>query len=198
MTQRFVLASASPARRRLLVDAGFAPEIVVSGADETIEATAEPREAVAELARRKATAVAADITEPGVLVLGCDSMLEFDGRLHGKPGTADAARAAWRARRGRSAVLHTGHALWESGTGRMLVDTASTVVWFAEATDDEIDAYVASGEPLSVAGAFTLDGRGAVFIDRIEGDPSNVIGLSLPLFRRLLAAFDVPVTGLWR
>lgn len=198
MTHRLVLASASPARLRLLRDAGYDPEVIVSGADESIDAGTEPRRAVAELAVRKAESVAGGIEEADVLVLGCDSMLEVDGVAHGKPGTPEAARDAWLTRPGRSAELHTGHALIVTGRSRTIVHTASTVVHFAAITEIEIDAYIATGEPLGVAGGFTIDGRGASFIDRIEGDHSNVIGLSLPLLRRMLGEVDVQVAELWR
>lgn len=204
---RLVLASASPARRGLLHRAGIEPTVFVSDVDEpAVEAAARavnpglaPDEVPLLLARAKAEAVAAQL--PGDhLVLGCDSVLEFDGRPLGKPADAAEATARWEAMSGRSGVLHTGHWLIDDraeGSGGVVGATASTVVHFAQAGADEIAAYVASGEPLHVAGAFTLDGRSAPLIDGIEGDPSNVIGLSLPLLRRLLADLGLAIHDLW-
>lgn len=179
-----VLASASPARLKLLRQIGIDPEVIVSGVDES--AVAGPAADVAlTLAVRKATAVAAG--RPDTLVLGCDSVLELDGEAHGKPANAADAITRWRRMRGRIGVLHTGHCLIDTRSGRDAAAVASTVVHFADLTDDEIEAYVATGEPLRVAGAFTIDGLGGAFVERIEGDPHNVVGLSLPLLRRMLA-----------
>lgn len=201
MTARLILGSASPARLRLLRDAGFDPEVVVSGVDESLPAELPTGQAVAVLAARKADAVVAMLDAPvdgaRTLVLACDSLLELDGRSLGKPKGEDDARESWSARRGKTGVLHTGHALVDPGRDVRIVETASTVVHFASPSDAEIDAYVASGEPFAVAGGFTIDGRGAVFIDRIDGDHGNVIGLSLPLLRRMLAKADVAITELW-
>ena len=197
MTSRsLVLASASPARLRLLRDAGLAPEVVVSGVDETGCVATEPAEVVLELARRKADAVAGTL-DAAQLVLGCDSLLELDGELLGKPADAEEATRRWQRMRGRSGTLLTGHALVEVGTGRVAGATAATTVRFGRPSDAEVAAYVASGEPLHVAGAFTLDGRSAAFLDGIDGDAGNVIGLSLPLLRSLLAELDVQLTDLW-
>ena len=189
MTRRLILASASPARRRLLTDAGYDPEIIVSGIDE-IGGTP------GTLAIAKAEAVAAAVVGDA-LVLGCDSMLDIDGALYGKPASPTVARARWRQMRGRAGILRTGHALIDTHTGRLVHAIESTTVHFGDVTDAEIDAYVASGEPLAVAGGFTIDGRGSVFIDSIAGDHANVIGLSMPLFRRLLDDLGVPVMELW-
>ncbi|MFF7230490.1 MULTISPECIES: Maf family protein [Streptomyces] len=195
--RRLVLASQSPARLALLRQAGLAPEVVVSGVDEDALSAATPEELARILAEAKAAAVAARPEIHGALVVGCDSVLELDGRALGKPADAEDATARWKSMRGRSGILQTGHCVIDTATGRQAAATASTTVRFGEPTDDEIAAYVASGEPLYVAGAFTLDGRSAPFIDGIDGDPGNVIGLSLPLLRRLLADLDVAITDLW-
>lgn len=206
MTVPFVLASASPARLAVLRAAGMSPHVVVSAVDEDAvlrAATAaspqgvSPAEAVLLLARAKAEDVAASGT--AALILGCDSMLEFGGQVLGKPGDSRIARERWRAMRGGSGVLHTGHWLVDAraGDGSHTGQTASTTVYFADLTDAEIDAYVATGEPLSVAGAFTVDGLGGPFVERIEGDHHNVVGVSLPVLRHLLGECGVRIQDLW-
>lgn len=198
MTARpLVLASASPARLRLLRDAGFDPVVCVSGVDESAVAQDDPWVLVRELATRKATTVAASYGVPDALVVGCDSMLVLDGEVLGKPADEAEAVERWRRMRGRTGVLLTGHCVVDVGSGRSATDVADTVVRFGNPTDEEIAAYVGTGEPLRVAGAFTIDGRSAVFVDGVDGDPSNVVGLSLPLLRRLLAELGVAVTSLW-
>ncbi|WP_243400859.1 MULTISPECIES: Maf family protein [Isoptericola] len=207
---QLVLASRSPARLATLRSAGVEPAVRVSHVDEdaVLAAARErypdlpPSDAVLVLAQAKAEEVArvldGDHDAPGALVLGCDSMLEIDGEIVGKPGTAEVARERWRSMRGRSGVLHSGH--WvvdcrshdDGGTGATLGATSSTTVHFADLDDAEIDAYVATGEPLEVAGAFTIDGLGGPYVERLEGDPHGVVGVSLPLLRELLAEIDVP------
>jgi septum formation protein len=198
LSYRLVLASASPARRSLLKAAGIDVDVVVSGVDESVVEADDAYTLSLALARMKARTVAAQMqAEPGVLILGCDSVLAFDGEILGKPQDADEAIDRWRRMRGRSGVLHTGHHLTDLVGGKQAEEVGTTVVHFADITDHEIETYVATEEPLSVAGSFTIDGRGGAFVERIEGDPSNVIGLSLPLLRRLLAEMGVGITELW-
>lgn len=196
-----VLASASPARAGLLKQAGLDPRVVVSGVDEEAITASSPTDLARILAEAKAEAVAGGgLLEGGELVLGCDSVLEldgFEGTALGKPADAAEATARWQAMRGRNGTLLTGHCVIDTATGRRVSRTASTTVRFGTPDDDEIAAYVASGEPLYVAGAFTLDGRSAPFVKGVDGDPGNVIGLSLPLLRELLAELGVRITDLW-
>jgi septum formation protein len=194
---RVVLASASPARLTTLRAAGIDPDVVVSGVDETTVTSTDPEELSVELARLKAEAVAARTDGPA-LVIGCDSVLELDGEVHGKPRTAEAATRRWRAMRGRSGVLHTGHCVVDTATGKTSSRAARTVVHFAELTDEEVAAYVATGEPLDVAGAFTIDGLGGAYVSGIEGDPHTVVGISLPLLRLMFAELGVAWHTLWR
>lgn len=194
-----VLASASPARLRLLQASGFDPTVIVSHVDEDAVNVGDVESLVQVLAERKAVAVAGGAGVPdGALVVGCDSMLEFEGHLLGKPTTADEAAERWRSMRGGAGHLLTGHCIIDTASGKRAAATASTVVHFGSPSDAEIAAYVSSGEPMQVAGAFTLDGLSGPFVDGIEGDHGNVLGLSLPVFRRLLADLDVEMTSLWR
>jgi septum formation protein len=193
-----VLASASPARLATLRSAGLEPTVIVSGVDESVLEGLPPAELALQLAELKCAAVAArDDLPGGSLVLGCDSVLELDGEALGKPGSADEAERRWQAMRGRTGVLHTGHCLRDGDSGKVAAATASTVVHFADLTDEEVAAYVATGEPLHVAGAFTVDGLGGAFVTGIEGDHHNVVGVSLPLVRELVAELGHAWTELW-
>lgn len=192
---RVVLASASPARLATLVSAGLDPEVIVSGVDESQIQARSAGHVAAALAQLKARAVASKLADPDALVIGCDSVLAFDHEILGKPANGPEATARWRRMRGRSGVLHTGHCVIHGG--REFVEDASTVVHFADVSDAEIAAYVATGEPLAVAGAFTLDGLGGAFVRGIEGDPHNVVGISLPLLRDLVADLGLNWTDLW-
>ncbi|KQR97608.1 hypothetical protein ASG12_14980 [Williamsia sp. Leaf354] len=205
-----VLGSASPARLRVLRAAGLDPRVVVSHVDEDavvaeLGSDAAPATVVTRLAEAKADAVAGMLVgsrdaPSDAVVIGCDSMLLLDGRLSGKPHTADVARAHWHSVRGRSAELVTGHCVLRVIDGTVSArarESSSTVVRFADVDDATIDAYVASTEPLEVAGGFTLDGLGGWLIDGIDGDPSSVIGIGLPLVRRLLGDVGVAVADLW-
>jgi septum formation protein len=197
--RRLVLASASPARLSLLRQAGLAPEVVVSDVDESAYSAPRVAEQVALLASAKAAAVAKQETD--ALVIGADSLLEFQGKPLGKPADAADARDRWRRMAGRSGILHTGQALFDVQDGVVAsrdISVASTVVYFASPTPQEIEAYLATGEPLAVAGAFTLDGLGAPFVRRVEGDPAAVVGLSLTVLRTQLSKRGLAITDLWR
>lgn len=202
-----LLASGSEGRRATLERAGIEFDRMAADLDEDalLEAAGdfEPAEAVLLLAREKAHAVV-ESSEGGYVVLGCDSMLEVDGEVIGKPHTPERATERWRRLRGRTAVLHSGHWLVDDrdaedeGTGATIGATASAEVAFADLSDEEIEAYVATGEPLGVAGGFTIDGLGGPFITSVTGDPHAVVGLSLPLLRDLLAQIGIGVHELWR
>jgi septum formation protein len=194
MTPSLVLASGSAGRLRLLRGAGLDPEVVVSGVDETNHDGLATADLALALARRKAEAVAA--LRPGALVLGCDSMLDLDGEAYGKPATPQDAVDAWRRLAGREGTLLTGH--WLIAGHRQASGVGATTIRFGTPTAAEIAAYAATGEPLTLAGSFSIDGRSAPFIDGIDGDPGNVIGLSMPLLRRLLGELDIAITDLWR
>jgi septum formation protein len=192
---RVVLASASPTRLAVLRTAGLDPEVIVSGLDETAFTAATPAELAGLLARAKAAAVAEGLADG--LVIGCDSLLDLDGRALGKPATAAEATARWQELPGRTGTLVTGHCVINAATGQQAAAVAATRVHFGTPSPAEIAAYVASGEPLAMAGAFSLDGRGGWFVDGIDGDHGTVLGVSLPLLRRLLADLGVNVTSLW-
>ncbi|MFD2422113.1 Maf family protein [Amycolatopsis pigmentata] len=202
---RFVLASASPARLAVLRAAGIEPDVMVSGVDEDALAASvadrSPGEIVTALAMAKAEAVAATVADSEAVVVGCDSMLSIGGELVGKPGEPEIARKRWAQMAGGTGELLTGHAVLRienGGRTRHAVGSQTTTVRFADPDPVELDAYLATGEPLNVAGAFTLDGLGGWFVEGIDGDPSSVIGISLPLTRRLLAEVGVSVVKLWR
>jgi septum formation protein len=216
-----VLASASPARLETLVRAGLHPRVVVSAVDEDAFTAPTVTGLVAALAQAKAEAVAATLRPPqgaallaepdeasrlaelfegrDLLVLGCDSLLELDGRPLGKPASPEEAVQRWRDMRGRTGHLHTGHHVIArfDGDTRAVAAVATTEVSFADLDDAEIDAYVATGEPELVAGAFTIDGLGGAYVTSVSGDPHNVVGISLPLLRRLFAELGVPWHTLW-
>ena len=198
MTRTLVLASASPARLRLLQAAGLDPVVQVSGFDEDSLVATDPTALVEQLAVAKATAVAAH--HANALVLGCDSLLVFDGQTFGKASSADEVLARWRRFRGAEGELLTGHCLIDTsrtaGQDRVC-SVARSVIRFGRPDDAELAAYAASDEALSVAGPFTIDGRAAAFVDSIDGNAGNVIGVSLPLVRELLARLDVRLTDLW-
>ncbi|MEO8850520.1 MAG: Maf family protein [Allobranchiibius sp.] len=205
---QLVLASASPARLATLRSAGIEPRVVVSQVDEPA-AVAKARELYTDLdpadvalllAKAKCEDVSSGDEVTDAVVLGCDSVLELDGDEYGKPADPATATARWQKMRGRSGVLHTGHWLIddrEDSTGATFGVTCSTIVHFADVTDAEIDAYVATGEPLWVAGGFTVDGLGGAYVTGIEGDFHNVVGLSLPTLRGMLGQLDIAWHELW-
>jgi septum formation protein len=205
---RLVLASASPGRRKVLRQAGIDPLVIVSGVDEDVviaglDPDATPGDVTTALAAAKADAVA-HILDPAVaadcVVIGCDSMLYRDGGLLGKPTSADAARECWRQMAGRSGQLYTGHCvirLRDNMITYRASDATRTTVNFGIPSPADLDAYIARGEPLAVAGGFTLDGLGGWFIDGVSGDPSAVIGIGLPLTRRLLEHAGLSISALW-
>jgi nucleoside triphosphate pyrophosphatase len=203
-----VLGSASPGRLKVLRQAGIDPLVVVSGVNEDAVVAAlgpgnAPGDIVRILAQAKADQVATSLDEAiaaDCVVVGCDSMLYLDGQLVGKPASADAARSQWHSMGGRVGQLYTGHCvvrLIDGNVTQRVSESSATTVHFAKPTAADLEAYIASGEPLAVAGGFTLDGLGGWFVDRIEGDPSNVIGLSLPLTRVLLQRVGLSVAELW-
>jgi septum formation protein len=191
-----VLASASPARLALLRSAGLDPKVIVSGVDEEPYSAHTPAALSLVLARAKAEAVASGLGEG--LVIGCDSILELDGRPYGKPASHEEAGERWRLMRGRTGRLVTGHCVIDVAAGRQAAEVATTVIRFGRPTDDEIAAYVGTGEPLSLAGAFSIEGRGGWFVEGIDGDHGNVLGISLPLVRHLFDELGYAVTSFWR
>lgn len=204
MNRQVLLASASSSRYRLLVDGGINPLVQVSAVDEDA-ITAQlgnisPADLVTELAKAKGKAVASDITvtqDRNLLIIAADSMLEFDGQMYGKPLTAQMAKTRWQAMRGKSGYLHSGHWICDLVTGKETTGVAGAQVNFADVSDEEIDRYVASGEPLNVAGGFTHEGRSAAFINSINGDVAAVAGMSMILLRQLTAQLGISWTQLW-
>lgn len=191
----FVLASASPARRRLLQTAGIEPIVRVSDFDESQIKLSDPKQLVNTLAQCKAEAVMAEFES--ALIIGCDSVLFVNGEIYGKPADATEAIARWQKMRGQIGELYTGHALIDLSQNRTLVRCQVTRVYFAQISDRAIEAYVATGEPLKCAGGFALEGRGGLFVEKLEGCHSNVIGLSLPLLRQMLADLGYDVIDFW-
>ena len=194
---RLVLASQSPSRRMLLEQGGVRPVLRPAHIDEDAVIAslhdAPPATTVSTLARAKAETAIADF--PDDVVVGCDSMLLLDGELLGKPHTVEATIERWKAQRGKVAQLLTGHAVWFGG--EWVMDTVATTIRFGDTSDADIEAYARSGQPLECAGAFTLEALGSWFIDSIDGDPTSVIGLSMPLLRRCLYRFELDASDFW-
>jgi septum formation protein len=195
MTLNFVLASASPARRRLLQSVGINPLVCVSHFDEAQIQLSDPVVLVETLAQRKAEVVLGQVNDS--LVLGCDSILVVDNEIYGKPQDPVEAFTRWQKMRGRIGKLYTGHALIDQTQQRRVVRCGITQVYFGQVTDAQIQAYIATGEPLVCAGGFALEGKGSALIDKIEGCHSNVIGLSLPLLRSMLAELGYDLSSYW-
>jgi septum formation protein len=196
---RLILASASPARLQTLRQAGLSPQVLVSAVDEDAFTATDVIELVSVLAQAKAEAVFDTLGGDDVVVIGCDSLLELDGQAMGKPADAAEAIGRWQQMRGRVGHLRTGHQviLRRDGMVSRTAGVASTAVHFAQLSDAEIEAYVATGEPLRVAGAFTIDGLGGAYVTTVCGDPHNVVGISLPLLRRMFAEHGVAWHTLW-
>jgi septum formation protein len=192
---RVVLASASPARLAVLRGAGLDPHVIVSGVHEDAYTAESTAQLVETLASAKASAVAGSLDD-GV-VIGCDSMLDLDGRAYGKPLDAEEATRQWRQMSGKLGTLFTGHCVIDAASGHSVRAVAATTIRFGSPTDEEISAYVATGEPLAMAGAFTIEGLGGWFVDSIDGDHNNVIGISLPVLRRLFGDLGLTIPGLW-
>lgn len=195
----FVLASASSARRDLLIAAGLNPTIHPSQFDESSIQLTDPAALVECLALNKAKQVAVDYaaSETGALILGCDSILWMDGQIYGKPKGVEDAIARWQRMRGQTGELITGHALIDVGQQKTLVQHRITTVEFAQVSDRQIEAYIATGAPLQCAGCFTLEGKGSSFIETIQGCHSNVLGLSMPLLRELFMRLGYDLTDFW-
>lgn len=180
----------------MLRAAGLDPEVIVSGVDESVYSAGSTGELATVLAAAKASAVAGQLDEG--LVIGCDSMLDLEGTAYGKPASEEEAAERWRFMSGRTGTLHTGHCVIDVAAGRRMEEVAATTVRFGSPTDDEISAYVATREPLGMAGAFTIEGLGGWFVDSIDGDHNNVIGISLPLLRTMFAELGTSIPALWK
>ncbi|HAG84850.1 MAG TPA: septum formation inhibitor Maf, partial [Cyanobacteria bacterium UBA12227] len=184
---KLVLASASPARKRLLQNAGIEPVVRHSDFDESQIQLTDPLTLVETLALHKAQTVATQFnTTNNALILGCDSVLSINGEIHGKPANLEEAIARWQQMRGNQGILYTGHALIDLSQNKTLVKCGITKVYFTQLSDQAIAAYIATGEPLNCAGCFALEGKGGLFVEKLEGCHSNVIGLSLPLLHQML------------
>lgn len=194
----FVLASASPARKRLLQSVGIEPIVRPSDFDESQVQLTDPLALVEELALGKANVIAPQFADPQTLVMGCDSVLAIQGEIYGKPETPEVAIARWQTMRGQVGQLYTGHALIDTQQQRTVVQTGITQVYFANVCDREIEAYVATGEPLKCAGCFALEGKGGAFVEKIDGCHTNVIGLSLPLLRHMMMQLGYQITDFWQ
>ncbi|MBD2295402.1 septum formation inhibitor Maf [Anabaena sphaerica FACHB-251] len=192
---QFILASASPARRRLLQTVGIEPIVCPSDFDESQIQISEPAQLVQTLAQCKAETVAPQFSS--ALVMGCDSILAMNGEIHGKPADAQEAITRWQLMQGNFGDLYTGHVLIDNTQNRTIVKCQVTRVYFGQMSDRAIQAYVATGEPLKCAGAFALEGFGSLFVEKIEGCHSNVIGLSLPLLRQMIAELGYDVVDFW-
>ncbi|OUL19865.1 septum formation inhibitor Maf [Nostoc sp. RF31YmG] len=192
----FVLASASPARRRLLQTVGIEPIVCPSDFDESQIQLNDPSQLVQTLSQRKAETVVPQFES--ALIMGCDSVLAVNGEIHGKPANAQEAIARWQIMQGNFGDLYTGHTLIDLVQNRSVVKCQVTRVYFAQMSDRDIQAYVATGEPLKCAGAFALEGFGSLFVEKIAGCHSNVIGLSLPLLRHMLAKLGYNVVDFWQ
>jgi septum formation protein len=195
MAMQFILASASPARRRLLQSVGIDPIVSPSNFDESQIQERDPRLLVKTLARSKAETVAPQFDSG--LIMGCDSVLFINGEIHGKPTNTEEAIARWQKMRSNVGELYTGHSLIDLRQHHTLVRCQVTRVYFASASDRQIEAYVATGEPLKCAGGFALEGKGGLFVEKLEGCHTNVIGLSLPLLRQMLSDLGYDIVDFW-
>ncbi len=193
---RFVLASASTARLKLLRMVGIAPLVCKSDFDEDRVQIEDAAELVTTLAKCKAETVAPQFSN--ALVLGCDSVLTINNCIYGKPDSSQQAIARWREMRGKMGEIYTGHALVDLKQQRQIIRCGITKVYFANISDRTIEAYVATGEPLKCAGSFALEGKGGMFVEKIEGCHSNVIGLSLPLLHQMLENLGYNITNFWQ